>query len=238
MVYPAPNAIGFVAAVITHGLMNQSVRNSEKNKLQEDADKVLRPYQPALLSYSHKQLMQRGLEKMPVGGGKKLVGHTETAGSDWTIESTPVFLMTQDQSAIILENSISIFAPGRKSDAVYHNPIRVVSQPKHETDLEGYWTAENGKRLKEESSSLFAESVEIALREALNMENTNNNAHKTFRYLEGNVEKMERGQLISERCDRVVIKTLRGQPMSIPSRRDTAAAPAAEQCGRVSSNLK
>ena len=238
MLYPAPNAAGFVAAVITHGILNESVKNSQKNKLQEAADKVLLPYQPVLASYSHKDLMQRGLEKIPTSGNKKLVEFSEKPDANWSVESMPVFLITQDQSAIILENSISIYAPGAKSAAVYQSTVKIVSQPKSATDLTSFWTADNGKKLKEESVDLFAQSVDIALREAANMANPNNNAHKTFRYLEGGAKKTERGQLISEQCDRVIIKTLRGTPMSIPTQRDPTISPATDQCRHDSSNLK
>jgi hypothetical protein len=171
-----------------------------------------------LAGYSNKELMSRGLEKTPMGRGRKLVEFTEKSGADWTVESTPVFLITQDQSAIILENAISIVTSGAKSDPVYQKPVRVVSQPKRGTDLVAYWTADGGKNLKEESAALFAESIEIALNDASNVASSNSNAHKTFRYLEGGTEKIERGQLITTYCDHMLIKTLRGEPMSIPNR--------------------
>ena len=236
--YPAPNVVGFVAAVITHGVINESVKSSQKSKLQEVADKVLVPYQPVLSSYGHKELMQRGLEMLPTGGSKKLAGFSEKLGTDWSIESTPVFFITQDQSAIILENAISIYAPGSKSTAAYQSIIRIVSHPKGKADLTSFWTAENGKTIKEESAELFAESLNIALNEVTSTAKANSGVQKTYRYLEGNIERMERGQLISEQCGRIVIKTLRGMPMSIPARRDAAVSPGADQCARVSSNLK
>lgn len=226
MLYPAPHVAVFLAALITHGIINESVKSSQKTKLQEEADKVLLPYQAVLASYSYKELMQQGLAKIPFGGGKKLISHSEKSATDWLVESTPVFSMTQDQSAIIMDNLILIYAPGQREAAEYKNIVRVVSQPWNGEDSVNYWSAENGRKLNEVSVSLFVESVDIALSDVMNKAKPNNLLHKTFRYLEGKNERMERGQLISEHCDRVVIRTLRDAPMSIPVRRDVAAAPA------------
>lgn len=237
--------VASVARITGHGIFLNSdtplykyVENGVRNKLQEAADKELFPYQTVLASYNHRELMQSALEMTPAGGRKRLVGFSETPGDDWFIESMPIFSFSPDQRAIILENNISIYPPGNWTAAVYKNIVKVVSQPKSETDIVSFWTTDNGKKLKEESAGLFAESLGIALSEAANMANQNNNAHKTFRYFEGSTERMERGQLISEHCDRVVIKTLRGTPMSIPTRRDATVTSSADQCGQVTGNLR
>src|SRR5882757_2396630 len=235
--YPAPNAVGMLAAVLTHGAIVGSMRDSQKNKLQEAADKVLLPYRSVLDSYKHQELMRRGLEKTFTGGSKKLVESTEKPGADWFIESAPVFSITQDQTAIILDNSASIYAPNAPSAAAYQNTVTVVSLAKEGTDLATFWTANSGEKLKEESASLLAESLDIILSEMASGPSKEGNPYKTVRYFEGTTEKMERGQLISERCGQVLIKTLRGGLMSVPARRGTATAPASD-CADVPGNLK
>jgi hypothetical protein len=40
--------------------------------------------------------------------------------------------------------------------------------------------------------------------------------HRTFRYPEGGVEKMERAQLVEAHCGRALLRTLRGWLMSVP----------------------
>lgn len=233
MLYPAPHPAVFLVALVAHGVINESAKSSQKTKMQENADKVLLPYQTALASYGYKELMQQGLAKLPAGGDKKLLSHSEKSPTDWLVESTPVFSMTQDQSALIVDNLILVYASGQRDAAAYKKVVRVVSQTRNETDLVGYWSAENGRNLKQESASLFAESLDIGLNDAVDVTKPNNNPHKTFRYLEGRNEKMERGQLISERCDRLVIRTLRDAPMSIPVRRDPAGVAAG--CGQAAS---
>lgn len=182
--------------------------------------------------------MQEGLKKTLTRGNKKLVAFSEKTGTGRFVESTPVFSLTQDQSAIILENIISVHDHAIPSTVVYQNTVKVVSQARKETDLVGFWTANQGETLKEESTRLFADSLDIALNEAANGADKDSNPQKTFRYLEGSVEKMERGQLISNRCGRVVIKTLRGGLMSIPARRETTATPFADRCGEMLSSTK
>jgi hypothetical protein len=217
--YPAPNFAGFIAAIITHGVVVETVRDGQRNKLQENADRVLLPYREVLSSYNHRELMQRGLEKSLVPGGK-LVEHSVSPGAEWLVAATPVFTMTQDQTAIILDNFISMYAPGSGSDPARKNVVRVVSRAR-DADLHGTWIVNNGKELKEESSSLFAESLEIFLSHPESGEAGN---QRTIRYFEGSAEKMERGQIISERCSRVVFRTLRGWLKSVPARSTTAVA--------------
>lgn len=228
MVYPGYAGVGgFLVAIFTHGAITESVKSNRKSKLQEEADKVLIPYQAILSEYRYKDLMQRALEKISTGGPKKLVESSEKSGTGWFVESIPVFSMTQDQSAIILDNVVSIYAPNTPSAAAYKNVIRIVSDVKEAATLTTFWTADQGKKLKEESASLLAQSIEIALGEVINAPSKVANVQKTFRYMEGQTEKMERAELISEYCDRTIIKTLRGWLMSVPRRS------AANQCSNV-----
>lgn len=229
MVYPAPNAIGFLAGVITHGLLTESSKNSQKEKLQETANKVLLPYEAILSTYTYKELMQRGLEKTSINGPKKLIEFADMNRTDWRIESVLAFSVTQDQSAIILDNSISIYQPEIKKPS-YQNTIRVVSRAREEPDLVNFWTADEGKRLKEESASLFAQSVDIAVNDMSNEPTNENNAYKTIRYLQGKTEKIERAQPIQESCNRLVIKTLRGWLVSVPVATHSLAGLADTKC--------
>ncbi len=230
IMYPAANAVGFLAEVFTHGAIVESLKKSQKDRRQEEADKVLLPYETVLSNYKNKDLMLRGLQVASKGGRKKLVDFSEKPGADWFIESDPVFLFTQDQSAIILENSISIYAPNAPLTAAYQNTVKVVSETKAEKDLADFWTVNQGERLKEESASLFALSLDIAMSEMADGSSKDSNPQKTFRYLEGRSEKIERGQLVSEQRNRIIIKNLRGELISAPTRRNASSAPATDPC--------
>jgi hypothetical protein len=186
-------------------------------ELQTEADKVLLPYQAALGNFTYTELVRRGLDKTSVDGSKKWVEFNSPSVAEWVVEVMPSFTLTQDQSAIILNNHISIYAPGSPSEPLYKNLIRIVSDPRDEPDPAGFWMRDGGERLKEESADLFARSLEIAWSEIGNASRTGDPARpKTIRYRQGKSEKMERAGVIDTTCNRVVVRTLRGWLMSVP----------------------
>jgi hypothetical protein len=230
ILYPAPNVAGFLVGLFTHGVLLESVRAVEKNRIQQVADEVLAPYQKVLSSYKHRDLMQQALDKTDTGGSKRLLEPSEKPSAGLLIDSTPVFSMTQDQTAIVLDNVVSIYAPGAAPAAAYRNIIRVVSKPETRTDLVSFWTANDGDVLKAQSVSLLAESLDLALIELATVQE-HDRPQRTIRYLEGTAERMERGQIVHERCDKVVLKNLRGWLMSVPVK--SGASAAAAPCGEI-----
>lgn len=224
MLYPAPNVAGFLAAIITHAVIADSAQSAQKTKMQEDADRVLAPYRPVLAEYKIRELMQKGLARVP-GAGAKLVEAAEDPGAAWLVESTPVFTMTQDQTAIVLENAVVIYAPGNLTAPAYQNVVRVVSRRRDPADISAFWLADQGTPLKDESVALFGISLDMSLADAAGLSPRSNVSHRTFRYPEGSREKMERALLMSEHCDRVVIRNLRGWLMSVPVAEPVAGCP-------------
>lgn len=224
MLYPAPGVAGLLAAIVTHGVIMESVKSAEKTRLQTEADQVLAPYQEWLKGFQHRELMQKGLEKTALGERKRLADVGSEDGNDWLIDSTPVYSMTQDRSALILDNILTIRRPGALGAVPYQNTVRVVSQSRTADDLQAVWGADQGALLKEESVRLFAQSLDMGLADAQKPSSAASRAHKTVRYLEGQQEKMERGEVLDDRCGRVVIKTLRGWLMSVPAQSPSTAA--------------
>lgn len=257
MVYPAPGVAGLLVAMAVHGLVNSSRLQNQQDQLRQADSQVLQPYEPVLAAFTHRQLMQAGVQKMSAPGGKRLLAASESAGGDWLVESTPVFSMTQDQRALVLDNTVRIVAPG-SSKTTYAQTIRWVSAalaapapptatnapadsasaaapdpltptdqpPAPEVDgIAALWLESQGLRLTDVSSSLFAATLDVAFNDALTPLGDVQAAHKTFRYFEGGREKMERAQLVSQRCDRTLIRTLRGWLMSIPTPATDCVAP-------------
>ena len=216
--HPAPNIAGLFAAIATHAIMADSAQSKQRQQIQEAADRVLAPYRGVLREFHHRELMQKGLARLGTGSGAALLEPADNAPAGWLVESTPLFTMTQDQRAIIVDNAIAIYAPGGGTTAAYQNVIRVVSHAQTRDDLLAFWTADEGGALKEESAALFAYSLDIALRDVMGEAGGWNATQRTFRYDEGSTERMERAQLVSEHCSRLVIKNLRGWLMSVPAR--------------------
>lgn len=234
MLYPAPNALGFLAGIITHGLIVESAKNSQKEKMRSSADQVLVPYQSVLSKFTSRELMQRGLKIVLLGGDKALTDNSESFEPGWLIKATPEFSIAQDQTAIILDNMITIETLGSLPAATIQNHIRVVSTSRDEPNITNFWIENEGGKLKEESAALFAQSLEIALHAMRYSSVETNKPFITFRYSEGQVEKMERGQLLYKTCDHIVIKNLRGWLMSIPLPNKSEQQSATGQCNDTS----
>lgn len=230
MAYPGIGGpVGFLAAVVTHGLISEATKSAEKTRIQEQADKVLDPYQDMLLGFQHKDLLSQSFGKGLVGTQKPFTPEIVSSSSDWVVESQPQFVMTQDQSAIILENTLTIRRPGMAETTAYRNTVRVVSGVQRAQDLTSFWGADKGANLKTESARLFVRSIELALADA-QVQGIESRPKKTIRYLEGKEEKMERAELIEERCGRVVGRTLRGWLLSVPASGDDAGQASGGAC--------
>jgi hypothetical protein len=228
MLYPAAGVAGFIAAVITHGLVVESAKSIQRKALQDDADKVLLPYRAMLDGIKNPELMRKALHRSAFADGGKLLGASEPGGPGWVLESVPAYGMTQDERALVLDNNVTIHRGGEGSNNTYQAVIRVVSQPRTEEHPQAFWNSNEGLTLKEEITSLLAHSLDLALQDARAAEGTDPAVFKTVRFREGAAEKMERAQLIARRCGREVIRTLRGWLMSVPS--DTAGEAAAQAC--------
>jgi hypothetical protein len=230
MLYPAPNAAGLLAAVIAHGFLANSEKKAQKDKLQTTADEVLSPYKVVLDNFNYQELMRRTVEKTSTGANEKLAEDTSDPGQETVIESIPVFLLTQDQKTVILDNAIFIRKPGIAPEAAYRNNIRVVSSAMNGADPAAFWTANDGERIKDESAQLVAESLDIAFHDAAAGKAPDGLSYRTVRYREGTAEKIERAQVLSEKCDRLLIKNLRGELMSVPVLRSSTGTSATDQC--------
>jgi hypothetical protein len=222
--YPAAGAAGLLAAVITHGVIVESQKTSQKNAMQETADRVLAPYRGVLDGFKHRELMQKALDKAGWGSARKLIEPSEPKGAEWIVESQPTFSMTQDHRALVLDNAVSVHRPG--AAAAHQATIRVVSRPRTAEDPQLAWTESEGAELKDESASLLAHSLELALRDASAAAAAGDVGFKTIRYREGEAEKMERAQVVSQGCERQVLRTLRGWLMSVPHPSRDEATPA------------
>lgn len=223
MMYPAPGLGGLLVAIATHAALSNGMRDAEKQKLRDQADKILLPYQPLLGEYEHEELLQAALPLMRAGAGRRaLEAAGATTPDEALVDSVPVFYMTQDKRALILENTVSIQSGGQAKP--YTTVIRVVSPAlEPETDA-AFWFDGQAVRLKQESARIFAHSLDIAVHD-MQSGSIPAGVFKTVRYDEGGVERMERAQLISKQCGQLVLRTLRGNIMSVPRRADDGDAP-------------
>ena len=212
-----PGLVAALAGVVTHSLIMGGVRSHQHTKAQEEADKVLVPYQPVLADFRYAQLLQRSAELMDTRGSKSVTPHDRKAGAEWTIESEPVYSLTQDQRALVLDNTLWIYAPGEGEQKRTAFSVRVVSKPCDDANPAGFWTENAGERLKEESARMLARSLDTAVRFFSGVTPPPSSPFRTVRYRQGGTQKMERAQLITASCDTLLLKNLRGSLLLVPS---------------------
>jgi hypothetical protein len=222
--------IGVFVQAIAHSAIVNSARNSEKERIQAQADLVLTPYKEVLGVFTTKELLKSSVEKVQNLQAPRLLDATQVDGDQLVVKSNPSFWFTQDQKAIILDHEIAIFPSGysdksssqENAAAAYKSTVRVVSNPIVTDTPVAFWTETNGDKLKIQSVDLVAKSIEIALAEAANPTANDALRFRTVKFKEGEGERIERAQVVSGYCDRLLIRNLRGFLMSVPV--DTALA--------------
>ncbi len=218
MLYPVPGVAAFVVAIAAHAAVIKGRNQEERSELETGADRVLVPFRKTLDAFSHDELAARAFPAVP------LLGAGARPQSGLLISSSPVFYMTQDQSALIVDNTVAVFRAG-SDQPVYSNTVRVVSRAVEVENEAVFWQRDGGQRLRESSAALFRESIEIVRAHALAPAATVAGAQQTFRYLEGKTDAIERAEPVSEHCGRALVRNLRGWLMSIPLKRTRPAAP-------------
>jgi hypothetical protein len=231
MLYPAFGIASFFAGVIAHGLINEGAKKQQKNSLQTEADKVLLPHRESLDQFQHTELLQRVKPSLNPARELRLLTATEKPVNEWLIDVAPLFQVAQDHSAVILDSAIAIYAPGSSEGTkpVYANVVRVVSAPMTGEETLKKLSDGNSEALKALSAKLLADSIEIALTNWTAGEIKTDVSKKTLRYMQGSVEKIERAEMLEDRCDRFLIRTLRGTLLSVP----VAPQAQAVECGQT-----
>lgn len=227
MLYPAPGAAGLLVAILTHAAINEGARSAEAKRIEEAADQVLTPFRPAIGRLGWHEIQLAALARLDLGVKRRLLPPGESAGDAWLVDTRPVFRMTQDRRALVMEAVVRVF-DGDAAVPFAERAVRVVSPPVKAEDAESYWTAGDGARLAQTSAALAAEAVRAAL---LDAQATGEMQQRTVRFVEGQSDRFERASPLAERCDRVVLRTLRGGVMSVPQRAKAGADLAAADGG-------
>lgn len=134
--------------------------------------------------------------------------------------------MTQDRRALVLETAIAIRGPDLEKP--YETLVRVISPATDADAAATFWFDDEAGKLKAASARMFAQSVDLAMQESRTTPGKPE-VFKTVRYSAGGSERMERAQILSSDCTRLVLRTLRGHLLLVPRRTSDAAADAACQ---------
>ena len=214
MMYPAPGLAGFLAAIATHAIIANGIQDAEKTRRREEADKMLLPHRQALDGYKYVDLMMAAVPLITTSGKMRVVlAVTGAAPDEVLVDSVPLFYMTQDLRAIVMDNALSITMAGRATP--YQTVIRVVSPARGAEVTPGFWFDDQASKLRQTSASMFARSIDLAINDMRGVPAVAG-VFKTVRYSEGGAECMERAEILGTSCEHLLLRTLRGNLMAVP----------------------
>ncbi|WP_226664090.1 hypothetical protein [Microbulbifer aggregans] len=209
MMYVANTPGVFAASVLAHALIADSANDSKKAKAQEEADKILVPYASAIEGMKEEGLILAALGSSSFSA-YEFSPWNENSDSEWIITAKPVFVMSQDQHTLTLKNAITLTTKDSPEAPAYQNLIEVVSI-----------SGDTAPALAEEdlvktASDLLVTSFSILEAELQGL-HAEKNKQQTLSYLHGGKKKFERGVVLSEQCDRLTFRSLRGWIKSVPA---------------------
>lgn len=207
MMYPAPNAAGLLAAILTHAVIVSGTRESARKARQDEADKVLLPHQRSIDRLTAERVAQSAAALLSARPAAQ-------AAAGRVLEVRPSFALAPDQRVLVLDSAVKIAAAGSTAAPQFEGIVRVVSTPRLDLEPQAAWTAEDGRLLEQEAVAMLAHSLELALSVANRPADPA--SARTQRYAHGAAEKMERGELLASGCGRVVLRNLRDWLMSVP----------------------
>jgi hypothetical protein len=291
ILYPAPNLLGFFAAVLTHGALSQGMRSAEAKRLQDDADKVLEPYRAAAATLTPRLLLEEAAARLgPRARAVEAASPPDAVPAADEVHMVGNFALTQDERALVLDNVLRLPGPdGKPAEWV----VRVFSsrQPVAEADTtpspataasaaaagaqaasapaisassasgssadapapgssasdasagpapaaaasaavsdvktlppapahRAHWLADGARALRAEAAAMVAHSIMVAQRAAAAAAAAEL-PYRTLRYRIGSRERIERAQLLASGCGRRVMRTLRGELLSVPFESET-----------------
>lgn len=212
VLYPGGSAAVFLGSVLTHAAVAGSMNSAKEQKQQETANGILEPYRDAIEKVTDQFLLTAATAEPQPFNRPLQVNSDINAHAAWVLDSAPVFEMAQDKRSISLQNQIAVYSRDDPSNVVYSNTVEIVSDPVAEPDPDVYWRRPGA--ISRLSANMFLQSIHLALGDIRARQQTG--PEKTFSYYQGNTKRYERGQLVSEDCDRYTLKTLRGWILSVP----------------------
>lgn len=216
-----PGAVGAIVGLIAHAAVVDGMRESARRRSEADSDRVLQPYRPALDGITNTSLMREALELANLPQPVQLVPAHDPADADWQMNLAPVFWLTTDERAILLEVAIAVRKPGSPSP-LWQNKMWLVSRKLPDADLSprDVWIANEGQRLRRTGATLLALAYELSVEQTRQVDIADAGLarpQRTHRYWEGGQRRAERAELLARNdCGRALLRNLRGELMSVP----------------------
>ncbi|MDR7377413.1 hypothetical protein J2X19_002092 [Rhodoferax ferrireducens] len=211
MMYPAPDAVSFIAAILTHAVINSGIRSAEQEKRLKEADIVLQPLHQALVNLTTQQL------SVDVARRSALLADHQMhplATTEWLAEITPSYLVSSDLRSLSLDADIVIWPAKKGKVPAAIRKIRVLSDPLEKDSGLQHWTDNDGEALQRVATGLLVEAIELAMQ---TWSAPDPGSQRTLRFRDGAYVRTERAQLLQTQCGRLHARNLRGWLISLPA---------------------
>ncbi len=196
---------GLVAQLFVHAVINNSAQNSHLNAQQVSANMVLEPIKNILDKFIQADLLDENSDFID----------SRNNDTDFYIESMPIFFLSQDLRHIILKNKIKVtFLDNKKP--IYENLIEVISPPLANKPSVEKIQDNGGAAFKEFAKDLFQHSLSLVVLDLKNKLTSEIEKEKSHKFYQGDNLRVERGQVVYQFNDMVVIKNLRGWLIAYP----------------------
>ncbi|WP_020413935.1 hypothetical protein ACJJJB_18945 [Microbulbifer sp. ANSA001] len=209
MTYIGATPAAFAGSILAHALIVGATGDSKKKAEQERADKILEPYKENIAAFNAVDLIEISKVDLQKKNIPFIAWEAET-NHPWVVQSHPVFFLSQDRSTLTLKNAVSITELDNQEKPAYQNLIEVVSSPNKDKKIIPI------DSLGELSIKLFVDSL-MAMKAELSENRKPENKEMTLSFFSGGEKVYERGRIISEECNRMTFRTLRGWVKSVPT---------------------
>lgn len=218
--YPVGNAglAGLIVAVATHAAISQMQQSEEKKRAQKAADLALSPFQPALGEWKMAELRAAVVLAARQANLTLLGDDQSPAGTGIFIETVPLFSMSLDHAVLVLDAQIRV---GRLGEKIPEKEvmIRVISTPLDIADPRAYWAKDESQMIKRAASEMMKHVLQLSTSTSIWVAPQETSV-KTFRYLQGTTQRIERAEELQSDCARLILRNLRQSIMSVPRKVD------------------
>lgn len=204
--------VGAVAAGVIVATVDAHRREAASDETRTYADGVLVPVQDALRDFHERDLQARALD---IGVPAKLPYAKAASPDTWLVQGVPWFSMTSDAHSLVLDHEVYVHRPG-SAELAFQGVVHVVGAPETDSSAINRWRESGAEQVKAESARLLADSVALALEIAARGSQPVDLPLRTVYYQLGHQERGEYAQVVSQHCDRMVLRTDAGQWMSVP----------------------
>lgn len=216
MLYPGDTAGLFLASVMVHGLMVESVKNAQKQAIEEESNAIIEPYRPVTGLYKNGELVDASYAALAEQSYSTFSPYTETAEpTSLVVDIKPIFYITADEKTIILKNIISLWEKSEKPLVVYENLIEVQEDLVTDDFPREYYLDNDGEYLKGLTSDLFVQSMHHFLVHLKGGYVADDADQVTIKFLQNGNKTFERASILDIDCGRATFLTLRGWIKSV-----------------------